>query len=640
MSYRNPTKLQYVNFKKPSTGTGKGLEAEYATYNQKLRETADANKKANRDIKIKNDLANASAQANFASEIQDNSSYIDQNSLNLIAGNSFDKYYESKTRLEQSTENYENFDDDGNLLYSYESDLQIVKDLGKFTETLTQQQAALQYASENFTSLGTGDGKVLTDNLDPMFELLRNIGNPGYDGYNAKYVMESSKGKAPQLGIRLTGNRVREINETRGEKGDQFTILPGELQALLNNADGDPNDFGYYRKNGSYVADISKELETSGVVKSGEIQSAYKTEGERISKVLPNGSTQYYDVSVLNHEKLNQTIDPKAQAQVAAAANYGESSLSTMIRQYADVDADGNYYIQPLVWDNNKNKYVHSGKRIEFGDGWDNDYDPANDAYTKTYGFNPQTLKNVQELVKTRSLEKIGANMDPIRTKAGQPVKPSTPSSPGNKSTAGERAIANQRSVVDKTLAQVYGVTIEEDGSFTLSGENPLIEEVKNQKAAIAATKPTVVTEQKTKLQTGKEITAVSTTPLSDKDIEKRAQHEVLQPIIANLNGVGGNVWSLNDQNQLVITSPTTWKKEYEYEDVDGERVEVLDKNGVQKVHLVEVPAEERIFKTPIDVNKPETFEKVLQEAYNFIGSGLAQDVGEETTSGDPLLIR
>ena len=89
------------------------------------------------------------------------SSYIDQNSLNLIAGNSFDKYYESKTRLEQSTENYENFDDDGNLLYSYESDLQIVKDLGKFTETLTQQQAALQYASENFTSLGTGDGKVL-----------------------------------------------------------------------------------------------------------------------------------------------------------------------------------------------------------------------------------------------------------------------------------------------------------------------------------------------------------------------------------------------------------------------------------------------------------------------------------------------
>ena len=70
MSYRNPTKLQYVNFKKPSTGTGKGLEAQYATYNQKLRETADANKKANRTIKIKNDLANASAQADFASEIQ------------------------------------------------------------------------------------------------------------------------------------------------------------------------------------------------------------------------------------------------------------------------------------------------------------------------------------------------------------------------------------------------------------------------------------------------------------------------------------------------------------------------------------------------------------------------------------------
>ncbi len=618
MSYRNPTKLQYVNFKKPSTGTGKGLEAQYATYNQKLRETADANKKANRTIKIKNDLANASAQADFASEIQDDSSYIDQNSLNLIAGNSFDKYYESKTRLEQSTENYENFDDDGNLLYSYESDLQIVKDLGKFTETLTQQQAALQYASENFTSLGTGDGKVLTDNLDPMFELLRNIGNPGYDGYNAKYIMESSKGKAPQLGIRLTGNRVREINETRGEKGDQFTILPGELQALLNNADGDPNDLGYYRKNGSYVTDISKELETGGVVKAGEIQSAYKTEGQRISKVLPNGSTQYYDVSVLNHEKLNQTIDPKAKAQVASAANYGESSLSTMIRQYADEDADGNYYVEPLAWDNNKNKYVKSGQRIEFGDGWDNDYDPANDAYTKTYGFNPQTLKNVQELVKTRSLEKIGANMDPIRTKAGQPVKPSTPSSTGSKSTAGERAIAGQRSVVDKALAQVYGVTIEEDGSFTLSGENPLIEEAKSlyQNQFDKAPSLEKAREKQDKFKTKQGI-----------------YRDLLEPILSNLNGVGGNTWSLNDQNKLVITSPTTWKTEYEYKEEKGEQVRVLDKNGVPNVQLVEVPAKERIFKTPVDINKPETFEKVLQEAYNFIGSGLAQGAGEALTA-------
>ena len=308
-----------------------------------------------------------------------------------------------------------------------------------------------------------------------------------------------------------------------------------------------------------------------------------------------------------------------------------------MIRQYADVDADGTYYIQPLAWDNNKNKYVHSGKRIEFGDGWDNDYDPANDAYTKTYGFNPQTLKNVQELVKTRSLEKIGANMDPIRTKAGQPVKPSTPSSTGNKSTAGERAIASQRSVVDKTLAQAYGITIEEDGSFTLSGENPLIEEVKNQKAAIyAATKP-VGTEQEQTLKSGKVIKTVVKSAPSDEEIEKLVQYEVLQPIISNLNGVGGNTWSLNDQNKLVITSPTTWKTEYKYEEEKGKQVKILDKDGVPEVQLVEVPAKEFIIKTPIDINKPETFEKVLQEAYNFIGSGLAQDVGEETTSGDPL---
>ena len=64
----------------------------------------------------------------------------------------------------------------------------------------------------------------------------------------------------------------------------------------------------------------------------------------------------------------------------------------------------------------------------------------------------------------------------------------------------------------------------------------------------------------------------------------------------------------------------------------EKEQVKVIGNDGLPKFKLIEVPTKERTFKTPVDINKPETFEKVLQEAYNFIGSGLAQDVGEART--------
>ena len=154
--------------------------------------------------------------------------------------------------------------------------------------------------------------------------------------------------------------------------------------------------------------------------------------------------------------------------------------------------------------------------------------------------------------------------------------------------------------------------------SFTLSGENPLIEVAKSlyQNQFDKAPSLEKAREKQDKFKTKQGI-----------------YRDLLEPILSNLNGVGGNTWSLNDQNKLVITSPTTWKTEYDYKEEKGEQVRVLDKNGVPKVQLVEVPAQERIFKTPVDINKPETFEKVLQEAYNFIGSGLAQGAGEALTA-------
>ena len=69
MSYRNSGSLKYVNFRKPQTS---GVEAKYADVNRDLAKQAALNEKANWNIQVKNNLAQADAAATIGTAISKN----------------------------------------------------------------------------------------------------------------------------------------------------------------------------------------------------------------------------------------------------------------------------------------------------------------------------------------------------------------------------------------------------------------------------------------------------------------------------------------------------------------------------------------------------------------------------------------
>ncbi len=572
MSYRNPGSLKYVNFKKPQTSD---VEAKYADVNRDLAEQAALNEKANWNIQVKNNLAQAVEAASIGTTISKNASFVDQQSLNNSTSQALDLYYQSKTRLEQSTGPYQKVDDEGNVVYSYEQDNQIIKDYGKFIKDFPQQLAALQYVQQNFTNVGSGEGQILPSNLDPYFNLMMKIDDPNYTGVNVKYDIEQDANGAPQIGVTLFGPDVQKLNRQQG-KGDKdsYTIEPGMLAAQLNNANGNPNDFTAYEKNGVYVSTVKKALETNGVVKNGEIDSSFRINGGRKSKVLNNGFTQFYDESFLNNTKLEQFVDPKVKAQVATAANYGNRSLSTLVRQYADRDEEGNYYIDPLEWNAELSKYTKNPEnRIEFGDGVSTlGYDPANESFEKTNGFPKNVIQNAQTLVRTRVLENINANSDPIQTAIGAPKAPdkpkdTTPKPPTEKD--------QQRNIIDKVVGDLEKFEIQSaEKEKELAGD------------------------------------------LKKLELEKVKNADKIQSIVDQLNNIGGTgIYKYNKESQKIFKQAPA---------VEDKKTEDFVPGKI----LMEIA-------TPIDFSDPENVNKFKQELYNLVKLGV---VGEEAqTSADPL---
>ena len=596
MSYRDPGALKYVNFRTPQN---KGLEKSYADINTELAKQAALNEKSNWAIQVKNNLANAEAQATIGTTISKNASFVDQQSLNNGMSKSLDLYYEAKTRMEQSTGPYQKVDEEGNLVYSYENDNQIIKDYGKFIQDFPQQLAALQYVQQNFSSVGTGEGQVLASNLDPYMNLLMKIDDPNYDGVNVRYDIDQDPNGAPMMGITIYGSEVEKLNKQQG-KGDKdaYTIEPGMLAAQLNNANGNPNDFTAYQLNGKYVGDIKKGLETAGMTKHGEIDSSFRISGGRRSKVLQNGFTQFYDESYLNNSKIDQFVNPKVKAQVSTAANYGNTSLSTLIRQYADRDNDGNYYVDPLEWDQNQQRYIkNQANRIDFGDGTSSlNYDPANESLSKTSGFPANIIANAEQLVKTRALEGINADMAPIQTPFGQPKAPAKPPTPSKK-TEGEAKRENTRSIIDKVVADINRFEIEGAGI----GEQA-IKNLGIGKEGIALDAETL---KANRAQIKNEVIKLT----------EQAKESQMTAIVSELNNIGGKGRYKYNQSTQKITKfgPAEYNK----------------KTGkyTESPILVEIA-------TPLDFSDKTSFDKFKQELYNLVNLGIVE---EETTSGDPL---
>ena len=597
MSYRDPGALKYVNFRTPQS---KGLEKSYADINTELAKQAALNEKSNWAIQVKNNLANAEAQATIGTTISKNASFVDQQSLNNGMSKSLDLYYESKTRMEQSTGPYQKVDEEGNLVYSYENDNQIIKDYGKFIQDFPQQLAALQYVQQNFSSVGTGEGQVLASNLDPYMNLLMKIDDPNYDGVNVRYDIDQDPNGAPMMGITIYGSEVEKLNKQQG-KGDKdaYTIEPGMLAAQLNNANGNPNDFTAYQLNGKYVSEIKKGLETTGMTKNGEIDSSFRISGGRSSKVLQNGFTQFYDESYLNNSKIDQFVNPKVKAQVSTAANYGNTSLSTLIRQYADRDNDGNYYVDPLEWDQSQQRYIkNQANRIDFGDGTSSlNYDPANESLSKTSGFPANIIANAEQLVKTRALEGINANMAPIQTPFGQPKAPKEPKVPTPiKKTEGEVKRENTKTIIDKVVADL--------DRFEIEGAGIGKQAIKNLglgKEGVVDTK----TFEANKSQIRAEVI----------ELTEQAKEDQVQSIVNELNNIGG-------------------KGSYEYNQKTQKIIKLGPAKYDPKTKAMGTPPTLVEIATPLDFSDKTSFDKFKQELYNLVNLGVVE---EETTSDDPL---
>jgi len=425
MGYRNPTQLQTtlnpLDFKKPggTSDTGSGL-----SLTTKLAQESLARKKANHSIRVSNDVLAAATSADLSGQIA-KTSKIDQASLNNAISGIVDSHYTSKTNLEQSVEPYEVLDDDGNLLYSYESDVQNLKNTSSFIKTFPEQLVALKYIQDEFTTIGTGENQYLPDNVNPYFNLLTKVDDPNFEGVNVKYDVTNDDNGIPQIGVVLYGSEVERINKEMGQgEKDAYTIRPAELTSILNNANGNPNDFGLTMKNHAAVGSAKKELETGGVISNGTISSDYMTPLETETIQDKQSMTQQaYAVSAINHQKLDQAVNPKAKAQTTMMLNYGQSSAATAIKQYANKTKEGQYYYDPIVWNPRLNKYVRdASKRVQMGDGVP-EYDPQNTENDDYNGFPEQTFKNIEGLIRTKILEESGALMNPVKTKSGTPTR-------------------------------------------------------------------------------------------------------------------------------------------------------------------------------------------------------------------------
>jgi hypothetical protein len=381
---------------------------------------------------------------------------------------------------------------------------------------------------------------------------------------------------------------VEQINKMEGNADkNAYTYPPGILMAQLNNANGNPNNFGLYEKNGVYVSTVKKALETNGVVKNGEIDSSFRINGGRKSKVLNNGFTQFYDESFLNNTKLEQFVDPKVKAQVAVAANYGNRSLSILIRQYADRDEEGNYYIDPLEWNAELSKYTKNPEnRIEFGDGISTlGYDPANESFEKTNGFPENVIQNAQTLVRTRVLEGINANSDPIQTAIGAPKAPDKPKD----TTTGEPTEKKlTKNIIDKVVGDLEKFEIQLDNKT--AGKRAL--------SNLGLEKFEASKEKEIKDELRK--------------IVNEEYKNQIQSIVNELNNVGGKgKFKYNLETGIVTKSAPG-------------QIDEKTKNFEAGKTLVEIA-------TPVNFWDTKELDKFKQELYNLVDLGV---VGETTGQG------
>lgn len=415
MSYRNPGQL-VTRYNPSEVPTGSSSVAR-PNYNEIARNNA----KANFEIVRKNDIAAQKAFADM-SKIVKETPYINQASANNILSTSIDEYAAAKSRLETATGFYEKKDPaTGDVVYSYDSDLKTLANNQAFLNGFTQDLNAINYMTDAFNEVGgfgKGEGQVDPMFTSPYFTLLRSVQDPFTEGVNVEYIKEKDANGIPSLGIKLYGPGVAEVNKIQGNDGDSYVIRPGELQKIFNNQDGDPQFEGLFYKNHTAVGNIKKQTESTGMIdpKTGLISKEYMVDGGVTTKTNTiGGYTEQISTSFVNKDKVDQMLNPMIITQANSIMRRGNTSTDVAINQYTQQDADGNYYYNPVVWDDVNNKFsIDKENPVNLGkDFFDRNLTEENQ---KTFGYTQEQYNHIVEILKSNVYQDLGLTQQSQQT--------------------------------------------------------------------------------------------------------------------------------------------------------------------------------------------------------------------------------
>ena len=415
MSYRNPGQL--VTKYDPTPKQTKSSSVAQPNYNEIARKNAQANFEVMRS----NDMAAQKYFADFSKTVKE-TPYINQSSANNMLSTTIDEYAAAKSRLETATGFYEKTDQEtGEVLYSYDSDLKTLANNQAFLNGFTQDLNAINYMTETFNKaggFGKSEGQVDPMFTSPYFTLLRSVQDPFAEGVNVEYIKEKDANGVPSMGIKLYGSKVAEVNKIQGNEGDSYVIKPSELQKIFNNQDGDPSFEGLFYKNHTAVSGIKKQTESMGLInpKTGLLSNEYMVDGgvaAKINKV--GGYTEQISTSVINKDKVNQMLSPIIKTQANSIMRRGNTSTDVAINQYAQQDEEGNYYYNPVVWDDINNKFsIDKENPVILGkDFFDRNLTEENQ---KTFGYTQDEYNHVVEILKSNVYQDLGFTQQPQQT--------------------------------------------------------------------------------------------------------------------------------------------------------------------------------------------------------------------------------
>lgn len=434
MGYRNPGGfLRSVNIDRSKY---KDITEKERLRVETLQKEYDANQKALYDTKVQFANERAINGAKLTGAMQE-ANVNNASLLNSVNGG-LDELYAARTRMQQATGNYEKYDKDGNLLYSYDEDVKINNKWTNYFNNFDKTLSNLQYMNEEYSKLqvGKAEGDIDAGSTNPMWQVMMN--NQADISYNI--VQDPVTGQM-KTDIVLSGDMVKKVNQERyGNSEDSYTFTADDLASVNNNADGNPSYYGAYTTRPTIIRETIKNSEERGFIKNGQWSDNFQISGATEEKYDEFAQEKYkVKTTSVNVPAVWQSISGGVEAKTDVQLGYGVEAAHRLVDTYAKYDKQtGEYYIEDyqtdgngqVLYDDNGNPI--KGERINLGNGW---YDlNSNEMFGETKGFSEEDYNNMQKLMKIKSLEDIGAYRQQKIVPIGEKYK-LQPGDPGYRST-------------------------------------------------------------------------------------------------------------------------------------------------------------------------------------------------------------